>query len=780
MGCSHCGNEITSDVIIKEGNHDFCCHGCRIVFNNIHESGLEDFYKFRDKNLTPVGDEFKESAWSYLNDNTFRKEKFEQFGGLEVVRFFIEGAHCQACLWVLELLPEKFSYVKSSRFSLDKSILELHVEPGSDIAQVAQKINFYGYRPHLVLEDKVAKDLKNKEKKKALIRLGVSFFSAGNIMLLTVSSYAGLDGELKQWFDYICMFLSLPAVTFCSLPFYRATFASIRNNNYSIDISIAIGIIFGFLASSLNTIRGSGDVYFDTVTMLVFLLLGSRLLLDSVRDRGMAAGEAKSFLDNLSTKKILPNGDVVETHSSQIRPGDKLLIEAGQVSPVDGILESKTSFFNESVITGESLPVRKSKGDSIFGGSNNQGGEVEIIATQSVIESKMGKILSRLQENWGRQTHMARLADKFSKKLVIVATSMAAMVLMYFAVNGDAEEGLSRALAIIVITCPCALGFNIPIAMLLGMKKLAKAGIILKSDIVVEKVNRIKNIFFDKTGTVTDGEHEIIFTWLGIPRPEILYSLELNSPHPLAKKVCAQMLREYQGIDSLKVEEFVDIIGKGPSGKIKNIQYQILPNRQGNASFDLYEDGKQIMSASVLDSYHADFPEAVKELMRKAKFIYLLSGDSKFRTEKAATACAGDIQDYFFEQDPEGKEQIISNSPHSMMIGDGVNDALALKAAEVGVAVSGEVDLANATADVSLLRKGPKLVVRLIKGCEQMAKTIKANIALALVYNVVFISMALFGKISPLAAAILMPASSITLLVVSLIMISRMDRELSI
>ena len=745
---------------------------------NLVANGLEDFYQFRDRPLEPVSGRLeKKLKYAYLDDAEFQSAKLEKHNGMPKLRFYIEGAKCQACLWILEQIPDRLNFVASSRFNLDKSVLEVVALQEGQLSKIPELIQSYGYIPHLVFEDAKASELRRKEKRKELTRLGVAFASAGNIMLLSASVYAGLEGRLKEWFDAASLLLALPSVTYCSIPFYRSTFGALKNKTFSIDISVSLGIVFGFLFSAWHVFTGGGDVYFDTIAMLVFLLLGSRYLLDAAREKGMDSSLVKNFFSNTSSKKVLPDGSFQEVHASLLRAGDVIEVGAGEIVPVDGKVLKGSSYLNESVLNGESFPVKKQTGDSIYGGSENQSETLLVEVENGSGDSKMGRILERLQSNWGKQTKLARLSDQFSKNLVGAVSLLAAGVFIWFWSKGDVHTGLQHALAMVIITCPCALGFNIPLAMTIGMRKLAKHGIILKDDHVVEKAAAVENVFLDKTGTVTSGHRKAILTWEGVPKPEVLRSLESRSKHPLAKAVM-NTLKE-SGDDELAVKEYKVKPGAGPSGIVNGKLYEIRPGNDEISAFILLEDGKKILSARVEDELEETFAQTARELRRSGKKVFLLSGDAKERTLAAQRAVGDAIEKSYWKADPLFKEKILREHPHSLMLGDGVNDALALKAADVGVAASGGVDLALSSSEVYFCSGGVNRLLKFFYGCEKLIEIVKANVALALVYNLIFITLALAGMITPLAAAILMPVSSLTLLGVSLAMLGRLERGLS-
>lgn len=777
--CDHCANEILSGTLIKVESGMYCCVGCRIVRENLLANGMGEFYEFRNTPLERVGNNLgEESKFSYLDDEQFQNEKLLETDGHLKVRFFIEGARCQACLWILEQIPERLNYVDFSRFSLDKSVLELGMPVNSKLSAVASLIQSYGYKAHLVLEDSKALELKRKAKRAELIRLGVSFACAGNIMLLSFSAYAGLEGELRMWFDYASLILCLPVISYGALPFYRSTIGFINSRQFSIDVSVAFGIVLGFIASALHVIQGKGDVYFDTISMLVFLLLGSRFLLDSARDKGMNSSETRSFFSHVSARKVLENGEVKEVHSSLLVPGDVILIGQGDTIPADGEIVDGVSYINESALTGESFPVRKSLGDSVFAGSENQSEMIKVKVCAGSSESKMGKILEKLQNNWGRRTKLARVSDSFSKKIVMIVTILAFGVYVYFYLLGMPEVGFQRALAMIIITCPCALGFNIPLAVMIGMKKLARFGIILKDDSVVENVKESEHIFLDKTGTITSGSRNIELQWTARPEPDVLFSLEKRSAHPLGKEIVETLIRDHN-VKEVSLEEYLEVPGSGPKAIHRGVEFAIRPLRAENASFGLFRNNKLILKGNVVDELDVNFCSVVDYLNSRGKKVFLLSGDSKQRVMKASKAVLGKIEKSFYEVSPEEKERIVNEYSKSVMLGDGVNDALALKNASVGIAANGGVDLALSSSDIYFCSGGLESLRRLYRGCDQIISILKLNVSIALLYNVLFIFLAMIGYISPFSAAVLMPISSLTLLGVSFLMLSRLDRVLS-
>ncbi len=255
----------------------------------------------------------------------------------------------------------------------------------------------------------------------------------------------GLTGELLTLFDRVALFLCLPSVTYGAMPFYRSALGGLRARRFSIDVPVTIGILLGYFISSYHVLTGGGDVYFDTVAMLVFLLLASRYLLEAAREKGMEASEVKNFFSNSSARRIEADGTIKEVHSSLLQKGEKVEIQAGETVPADSLITQGASYFNESVLTGESFPVKKSEGELIFGGSENQGAKVLAEVCASSGDSKMGKILSRLQENWGKQTEIARLSDRFSKILVVSVSVIATALYFYFWAIGDPGRTLKGA-----------------------------------------------------------------------------------------------------------------------------------------------------------------------------------------------------------------------------------------------------------------------------------------------------------------------------------------------
>lgn len=797
--CDHCGNAIFEGQLVlgsasssqKEGSEEqigaYCCQGCRIVRENILAAGLGEFYQHRDKNLNPVRN-LDEVKFDYLDDEGFRESKLEKGSdGVQIIRFFIEGAKCQACLWVLEGLADQVESIAFSRFSMSTSTLKVGVYPKGKISEIAKLINSYGYKPHVIFEDSKAKELKLKERSLELTRLGVAFACAGNIMLLSASVYAGVDGFFREWFDWLSAALCIPSVTFCALPFYLSTIRALRSKAFSLDVSIAFGVLFGYGASFYHVWMGAqGDVYFDTIAMLVFLLLGSRFILEGAREKGLNASEVKSFFSNTSAKLVADDGSLKEVHSSMLKPEDIILVEPGAKVPVDGIILEGESYLNESVLTGESFPARKGVGEKVFGGSENQSESLRVKVEFDAQESQMGKILNRLQEGWAKQTQIAKASDRFSKYLVSVVSILSLGVFLYFYREGDSGIGLQRALAMVIITCPCALGFNIPIAMMMGMRKFARHGIIIKDDEVIEKLAGAKNLFLDKTGTITSGQRSVEIDYGDIADLEALWLLESHSKHPLAKSVMEKLESMGIGKTSSELIDFCEIPGQGPKGKVGRYEYEIAPASYGSGldsgsigGFELRRSGKTVANGTFEDELDSQFESTIKDIHAMGINIHLLSGDKKQRVEAAAAMAPGMIAKVFAECSPEEKLRRVEESERSVMFGDGVNDAIALKAADVGVAASGGVDLALASSSVYFCSGGVERLAELLRGSKELMGVVKANIALSLGYNALFIYLSFIGKISPLAAALLMPLSSLTLLAVSLLLLERMDRRLS-
>lgn len=771
--CVHC-DEVALPPLYNEDDqsrkHPFCCQGCMTVYNVLHQKGLEAYYEIKNNSATfkrrsPV--ELKSTQFKYLDDADFEKEfSYLDSTGHRTMEFYLEGIHCLACLWLIEKLPEFVPDVMISKLDLERSVATIVLKPEGKFSAAAKEFNQLGYRPHPLKRNQDVMDFKAKEERMALIRIGVAGAAAGNIMIYAVSLYGGASGEFAELFNALTVILSIPVMFFSAWPFYKNAWNAFKNKTVSIDIPISIALIAGGLFGFTTLFTDANENYLDSLCTLVFLLLMSRYFLQKIQEKGLSAQDLHYFYQSDSVLKASSEDstEFFEIHPKYIKSGDILKIRAGEFIPADGEILTGQSYMNNSLLTGESEPVKVRAGEKVFSGTQNIDQDLVIKAEKVHDESRLGRILKNVENGWAHRSHIVDLTNRISKHFTIAVFVIAGTLFLYHYMQGNVRHAIEQAITLLVVTCPCALALATPLTFTRALSKASEQGIIIKSDEVIEKLAKIKNIFVDKTGTITFGKLKITqFKTLKethLPLIDVIYNLEKRSRHPVALSL-VDFVRP-QGPKLLTVEDLKETIGQGVSGTIDGHFYMI--NRSG-----VFEDNNLVATYQVEDSVRNDSRPALDKIVAKGRNVQILSGDRAEVVESIAREINLPKDFAHSELTPEEKSQKIKNASHSMMVGDGANDAIALGDADVGVAVLGAMDISLRAADVYLTTPGLVPVEKLITLSEETMKVIYRNLGLSLAYNCFSVAMCFAGYITPLTAAIIMPISSLTVLISTLI-----------
>jgi Cu2+-exporting ATPase/Cu+-exporting ATPase len=780
--CEHCNEEIIipSSLILNTKEYLFCCQGCKTVFEILHDKNLQNYYSFREQSekssFAPV--KTTNTKFEYLDTSEFIDKYSKKTESTYTLSFYLEGIHCLACLWLIEKLPDFIPEVLHSKLNMSKSVVEVTIISGAHFNKVAKQLETLGYPPHPIMESSQIEELKRKEEHLQLIKIAISFFCAGNIMLMTFSVYAGALGQIKQYFEVIGCILAIPVVTYCSTSFYRNAFSSLKNKTLSIDFPIVVAMILGSILSLYSAFTDGAHIYFDSLAMLVFLLLTSRYLLKKMQEKGLSASDVSSFFSTLVATRVKNNLEE-EVFAKFLEVGDTIVIKAGETIPADATIAKGTSVTNNSLLTGESLPVKVSKGDIVYSGTVNIDSTLIASIDKIAEESKLGSILKTVEKGWNKKTEIIRLTDTISKYFVATVFLSALCTFLYFLFQGDLEAAITRSLTLIIITCPCALGLTTPLSLTLTLSKLAKLGIIIKDESVIEKVTKSKNIVLDKTGTLTHGKFKV-FKRNRLKNIEnidqIIYTLEERSKHPIAESIKNSIIHSYrkrkETLSALPTQNYQEIIGVGPSAEISDNFYEIksLDNpSQGMTEVGLFCNSELIEEIYLKDTIKPEITETIIDFQRSGLKPFILSGDNTASVTQVANELDLTKKNCLSNQSPQDKESFIKSHPLSIMVGDGANDAIALTQAWVGIAVHGSVDIALRASNVFMAENNLKNISYLITASHETIYLIKRNLIFSLLYNVVGSMLAILGHISPLTAAILMPLSSFTVLISTLV-----------
>ena len=786
-GCAHCGLPVPAALHEPGAEHQFCCHGCRTVFEVIHAAGFDAYYALREEAPGRAA-AVPERRFEELDDPAFHaRHAAELPGGLLSVPLHLEGIHCSACLWLIEKALTRREGVVDARLDFGRSRLTLIFDPARiALGDAARQLALLGYTPHPA---KRAETGRTAETRRLIVRIGVAAAVAGNVMLMAFALYggwmSGMAEEHRRFFRLMSLLASLPAVLYSAWPFYRSAWAGLRSGVLHMDLPISIGILAGFSGGVVNTLRGAGEIYFDSVTALIFLLLVGRLL--QLRQQRLAT-ESSELLTALTpswARRLDAEGRGQRIPLEAIRLGDALEVRAGEVVPTDGLVRSGRSSVDQSLLSGESLPVPITVDDEVFGGTTNLEDTLVVIATAEVAGSRVAKLADLVETAASSRAPVVQLADRVAGWFVAVVMGIALVTLAVWSVL-DPAHAVDHTVALLVVSCPCALGMATPLALTAAMGKAARRGILVRSGAALELLGRRgqrPTLLFDKTGTLTHGRLELArFEGPDWVRP-LVAAAEKTSAHPVGRALRSALRTEGAplpeatavrvvnggGVEA-RIDEHEVVVGSPAFVGARALRSPRLDeaterwSTEGLTPVWVAVDGRVRALCGLADRVRSEAAECIEQLSALGFEVEILSGDSPPVVEAVGRSlglpperCRGGV-------DPEGKlarvEAVLERGP-AVMVGDGVNDAPALAAASVGVAVHGGAEVALGAADVFLSRDGVAPVVELVRGARRTYRVLAGNIAFSLAYNCIGATLAVTGHLNPLVAAVLMPISSL-------------------
>ena len=773
--CTHCGITITDgDTAVFSNNGDaFCCWGCETVYKILKKGN----FSLINRPSTSLPE------YDFLDTDSFLKDYSVNVDNKKGMRFFIEGIQCTACLWIIDQIPDWIPQVENALLNMSQNTLFVSLKEPGYFGKVASVLSALGYKAYPIKSLDEAKHFQKKENHQQLMRLGVAAACSGNIMLFSFSLYSGLKGQMAGLFGYLNLAFFLPILLYCAQPFYRNLWRSLKAGRPSIDLPIVAAVIIGFALSLLNLIRGNDDFYFDSLSILIFLLLASRYLLSRTQQTFINSSYMQTFIDSQVCQRWnSESNEYDKIPARQLNVNDKVLIKEGERVPADGIVLNEWVNINPSILTGESLPQKLFKDSVIYAGTQVVAGYAKILVKHTAGNSRIGQILKKVEEQIYNKTPLISLTDKAAQYFSIFILIAGALFFSFY-MNVDLTEAVKRTLALIILACPCALAFATPLTQSLSLRKASKKGYLIKNAESLEKLNYVQNAFFDKTGTLTQGQFEFL-KWKSphveesgnfSPDQEALnaiYSIEVYSQHPIARTLVKHL--EGKCVKKLPVHSLAEIPGSGISGTIDNDYYKIvsaLPDENDRDDSDIisslisiYKNGKVIAYACLGDRLHSDAKQTIAQLNNMGIKTHILSGDKSIPVSSVAKKLHIANEQSSSNLIPEKKNEIIKNFSHALMVGDVANDSLAMSSDTVSIAVQGSVESCLVAADIYVTREGVSPVKDLILLSKNTFGVIKRNLVFSFVYNFAGGLAALSGYISPLTAAILMPVSSLVVL----------------
>lgn len=791
VDCTHCGNPVPPGYLEPESGAQFCCEGCRTAFAILQDGGLEGYYSLSERRDSPV----HSSGRSYEElDHPAFHELYVRAGadGLSRVELYLEGVHCASCVWLVERVPFVVPGVVRVELDVRRSLARVEWDATQvRLSQLARALDRLGYPPHPFRGVK-AEEVRRREDRAMLVRIGVAGAIAMNVMLAALALYSGWLGGMEAGYERLFRWVSL-VLTSISLAwpgrvFITGALAALRMRTLHMDVPIALALVVGLARGAVNTITDSGPIYFDGLATLTFALLTGRYL----QQRGQrAAADSAELLHSLapSSARVLEEGEgedgaekVRDLPAAALLPGMLLDVRAGDTLAADGVVEGGSSTMDLALLTGESRPEEVEVGAEVFAGTVNLAAPLRVRVSRAGETSRLATLLRQVEEGGLRRAPVVQMADRLAGRFVATVLVLAAITLAAWW-GRDPSAAVDHAIALLIVTCPCALALATPLAVSVAVGRAASTGILVKGGDALEQLSRPSTIFLDKTGTVTEGRSALEW-WRGPDwvRPLVL-ALETGSLHPLAEG----FRRAWPEVEPARVTGAAHVMGGGIEGTVDGRRVRVGSPRfvreaaHGGAELAVIPDveltpvlvavdGEVVAAAGFGDPLRSDAAESVSRLRSDGWRVRLLSGDSPAVVTAAGRRLGLPPEDCLGGALPEDKLHVVRTAARSgtvVMVGDGVNDAAAIAAASVGIGVHGGAEASMATADVYLATPGLGALVRLMDGAARTMHVIRRNIVFSLSYNLVAAALAMAGLLHPLWAAILMPASSLTVVIAS-------------
>lgn len=791
--CWHCASPVPAAMLDPTVAEQFCCSGCRTAYGIIHDCGLEEYYALRrelEEGSRPAVVEG--ASYEEMDDSAFAALYVQVGqGGEASTRLLLEGVHCGACVWLVERLPLIAPGVVSARLNLAQASLEVCWRLGAiRLSTIARTLDRLGYPPH-PQTDAGRKAAAQREDRRQLARLAVAGACAGNNMLVALALYAGafsgMAAEHTELFRWTSAFLGIVSLTWPGAVFFRGAWAALKTRTTHLDVPLALGLGAGGIAGVVNTVRGAGDVYFDSLSVLVFFLLVGRWI--QYRQQRRAAdsvGMLRSVTPRRATRWTPDGPQTIPVEA--VRIGDLLQVGVGEVVPADGRVDEGATAVDESILTGESMGRAVEVGDAVFAGATNLSAPIHVRVSSVGAQTRMGRLMQSVEDASLVRAPIVALANRISGVFVAVVVSLAIATAVYWFWAGS-PLWLEHTIALLVVSCPCSLGLATPLAIAVAQGRAARRSILVKGGEAIERLGRPGRIWLDKTGTLTEGRMKLR-RWTGSQDALVVAAaLERHAAHPVAQALVAAA---GDGPKSLKVNNFRQIAGAGATGSVDGDEVLVgspgflrrcgvsLSGELGRGFDAMHEEGLSAVGvaihgrlaavAGVGDELRSDAADAVRGLCNRGWSVGILSGDDPKIVRQVAARVGIAEADALGGLSPEEKREAVRKPAESetvVMVGDGVNDSAALAAATVGVAVKGGAEASLQAAQVYLARGGLESLVELVDGSRGALRVVYANFAIALSYNAAAIGLAMAGWINPLAAAVLMPMSSLTVVALS-------------
>jgi Cu2+-exporting ATPase len=788
--CTHCSLPVPAGLVREGEAEQFCCQACATAYALIHSCGLDAYYRLRAATQTsPAPAQATGKRFADFDDPTFTRLYTKPLAQYRTARLMLQNLHCAACVWLIEKLPTVLPGVIESRLDFRRGLVHLTWDPAvTHLSRIAQTLDSLGYPPH-PSKDGEAQSLRTIEDRRFMKKLAVAGACAGNVMLLAFGLYAGafdtMQSGFEQLFRWLSLVLGLVSLLGPGMLFFRNAWAAIRTRTPHLDLPISIALFTGGVFGTINVIRGQGEIYFDALTVLVFLLLVGRFIQHRQQRWAVDAIELLFSLTPTSARRVA-GGVTSEVSIESLIRGDLVEVRAGESIPADGVVVAGRSEIDQSLLSGESMPVSVGAGDHVPAGAVNSSSTLRLRVEATGEDTRVGRLMRTIADASSRKPPLVRFADRISGIFVWAMLGLSAFTFVLWVILADVSTALSNASALLIVTCPCALGLATPLVFTIAIGRAAQHGVLIKGGDALQHLarkGRKGRLFLDKTGTITEGRMSVVSYHGPAELKPLIAAAESHSSHPIAKAIVSAFGdRAVPGLQRLVVRQ---VNGAGLEAAADLSGHATVNLRIGSPAFIgarphkaaagvtpvlVSVDGEHVATIGLADTIRETSPEAIRTLQSQGWDVRILSGDDPAVVADVARrlglpleACRGGVS-------PEEKLTVVQDSANeetTVMVGDGVNDAGALSAASVGIAIAGGAEASLSAADMYLQRPSLSLLVDLTQASERTIGTIHWCLCTSVFYNAVAGACAVAGVINPIIAAFIMPVSSLTVLTIA-------------
>ncbi len=774
--CVHCGEDCGPNPVMWDGK-PFCCHGCKTVYQILNEKKLDKYYEIQPMSGIKIEKADVGNKYAYLDLDEI-KEKLLDFsdGDISKVTLFIPTIHCASCIWLLENLHTIHSGVIASNVNFpQKKVTVTFNNKQLSLRELVELLVSIHYVPEITL-DQLDKKGNSNANRDLLLKIGVAGFSLMNVMLYNFPEYLPgseqLNNLFTRFFGYMSFALALPVVFYSAKDYYLSAIKGLKHKMVNIDVPITLGIFTLFVQSSYEIFTGQGIGYMDSLVGLVFFLLVGKWYQSKTYQALSFERDYKSYFPVAVT--VLLNGKEKTIPLADLKEKDRILIRNQELIPADARLVAGEAEIDYSFVTGESLPVKKKTGEVIFAGGRQVGGSIELEVIKSVDQSYLTQLWNQEYHKENKESELNRLVNKVSEYFTYAVLSIATGAAVYWLLN-DPSLALFAFTSVLIIACPCALALTVPFTFGSTMREYGRRGFYIKNTEVIENIRKVDCIVFDKTGTLTVNRSmkvEFVGDQLTTGQLKMIKALVSNSGHPLSITIKEYIEEEPE----YKVEQFREIPSMGITGLVNGQRVNI-----GSRKFVTGKDDDEPLSTNVyifigdkiLGYYKIQnqYREGLKEVignLKKDYDLYLLSGDNESEKENLLPLFGSETK-LMFNQSPTDKRDFIrklkSEGRKVLMIGDGLNDAGALMESDVGLTVADDIYSFSPACDGIIEAKRFYALDKFINYTHIAFRIVIISFIISFLYNVVGLSFAVSGTMSPLVAAILMPISSVSVVV---------------